>query len=72
MYLPNQSKPIKRKRNYSIASNSLYLLMPANNGEDIDDDSDGEDTEEDNDGEDDDAQGDNDTEGMEMEESGEV
>lgn len=71
MYLPNQSKPIKRKRNYSIASNSLYLLMPADNGEDSDDDSDGEDDDDDNDGEDDDAMGDEDTEGMEMEESSE-
>ena len=37
MILPNQSKPIKRKRSYSIGSIKMTQLHPSDDGDEMDD-----------------------------------
>jgi hypothetical protein len=44
MILPNQSKPIKRKRSWSTRSLSTTQLTPADEGDEIDDDDEDDDT----------------------------
>lgn len=60
MHLPNQAKPVKRKRIYSVGSGPVSLLRLSDEGDEMDDNDD-----DDSYGEGDDVEGDEFTEGYE-------